>query len=471
MTDLADLSARALAAAIRSKEVSPVEATEAVLRRIEARAGLNAFVTVAAEEALAEARQAETAVLQGAELGPLHGVPYSVKDLLPTKGVRTTMGSRLFAQNIPVADAPSVARCRAAGGVMIGKTTTPEYGHTQTAFSPLSGLTLNPIDPGVTAGASSSGSAVAVAAGMGPLSIGTDGGGSIRIPAACCGIVGMKATLGVIPHLGVPDLYGANSYAGPMARDVEDTALFFEVLQGASPLDPWGQAAVQLHADDLRPLKGLRVGWLPTAGARVEPETAAICASACRRLEAEGAFVEEADLDFRSFEGAFLTILRAGIAARAEPAFRGREAEVAPSLVQTARQGLALSAVDLSHATAARTQLFQLMQLHFERYDLLLSPVLTAPPLPLGYDPMGEIEIDGMSAGTIRGAWYPFTYPHNLTGHPAIALPWGTTEKGLPVAIQLTAPWFKDRFMLRLAQIISGLRPDPATPSRREARI
>jgi len=459
MADLADLSARALARAIRDKDVSPCEVTEAVLRRIGERAELNAFVTIAAEEARAEAKAAEAAVMRGEPLGALHGVPYSVKDLLPTRGVRTTMGSKLFEHNVPAEDAPSVARARAAGGVMIGKTTTPEYGHTQTAYSPLSGLTLNPIDPGVTAGASSSGSAVAVAAGMGPLSIGTDGGGSIRIPAACCGVVGLKATLGVIPHLGVPDLFGANSYAGPMARSVEDVALFFEVLQGASDLDPWGQAAAQLHPDDLRPLKGLRVGWLPTAGARVETETAAITATAVARLEAEGAIVEEADLDFRSFEDCFLTILRAGLAARAEPAFRGREDLVAPSLVETARQGLALSAVDLSQAAAARSRLFQMMQQHFQRFDILLSPVLTAPPLPLGYDPMGEIEIDGVLSGTIRGAWYPFTYPHNLTGHPAIAIPWAHTKGGLPVAVQLTAPWYHDRKLLRLAQTLCELRP------------
>lgn len=459
MADLADLNACALASAIRSKEVSPCEVTEAVLRRIEERAELNAFVTVAAEEARAEAKAAEAAVMRGEALGALHGIPYSVKDLLPTKGVRTSMGSKLFADHIPAADAPSVARARAAGGVMIGKTTTPEYGHAQTAWSPLSGLTLNPIDPGVTAGASSSGSAVAVAAGMGPLSIGTDGGGSIRIPAACCGVVGMKATLGVIPHLGVPDLFGANSYAGPMARSVEDAALFFEVMQGASDLDPWGQAAAQLHPDDLRPLQGLRVGWLPTAGARIERETAAITAGAAACLEAEGAIVEEADLDFRSFEDTFLTILRAGLAARAEPAFRGREELVAPSLVETSRQGLALTAVELAQAAASRSQLFQLMQRHFQRFDVLLSPVLTAPPLPLGYDPMGEIEIDGKISGTIRGAWYPFTYAHNLTGHPAIALPWGQTAAGLPVAVQLTAPWYHDRRLLRLAQCLSGLRP------------
>lgn len=459
MTDIADMTAVELGRRIRSREVSPVEATKAVLRRIEERSRLNAFITVAADAALIEARAAEVSVMRGEDLGPLHGVPYSVKDLLATAGVRTTMGSRLFETNVPAEDAVSVARARAAGGIMIGKTTTPEFGHVQTASSPLFGLTLNPINPDVTAGASSSGSAVAVAAGMGPLSIGTDGGGSIRIPAACCGIVGMKPTLGVIPHLALPDLFAANSYAGPMARTIEDTALFFEVLQGPDRRDPYGQAVRQLHPDDGARLHGLRIGWIPTAGARVEPETAAATLDILHRLDAEGAIIEEADIDFKSFEPVFLTILRAGLALRTGAAFAGREDLVAPSLVETVRLGKGYSAVDLSEAQAERTRLFQMMQAHFGRFDMLVSPVLTAPPLPLGYDPMGEIEIDGTPAGTIRGAWYPFTYPQNLTGHPAISLPWGKNRSGLPIALQLCAPWYHDRKLLRLANAVMQLRP------------
>ena len=196
MADICDLGAVALSSAIRNKEVSAREVAQATLGRIEARADLNAFITVAADEALSEAKAADEALSRGDVLGILHGLPYSVKDLLNTRGVRTTMGSRLFADTVPGEDAVSVARARAAGGVMIGKTTSPEFGHVQSATSPLFGRTLNPIDPNVTPGASSSGAAVAVAAGMGALAIGTDGGGSIRIPASCCGVVGMKPTLG-----------------------------------------------------------------------------------------------------------------------------------------------------------------------------------------------------------------------------------------------------------------------------------
>ena len=212
MTEIADLSAVELSSQLRSKALSPVEVTDAILARIDARADLNAFITITADEARAEAKAAEAKLMEGSELPPLLGIPYSVKDLVNTAGVRTTMGSKLFETNVPKEDGVAVARARAAGAILVGKNTTPEFGHVQSATSPLFGRTLNPIDPTVTPGASSSGAAVAVAAGMGPIALGTDGGGSIRIPAACCGVVGFKPTLGVVPHLQLPDLFGANSY-------------------------------------------------------------------------------------------------------------------------------------------------------------------------------------------------------------------------------------------------------------------
>ena len=223
--DLMDYSARDLAALIRDKEASPVEAVEAALARIEARQELNAFITLTGDQALEAARAAEAAVMAGEPLGPLHGVPYSVKDLILTAGVRTTMGSAIYEDFVPKEDAVAVARAKAAGAILIGKTTTPEFGHKQVATAPIFGRTLNPIDPRYTPGASSSGAAVAVAAGMGPLALGTDGGGSIRIPASCCGIVGLKATLGVVPHLQAPDLYSANSFTGPIARGLSLVAI------------------------------------------------------------------------------------------------------------------------------------------------------------------------------------------------------------------------------------------------------
>lgn len=456
MPNLADLSATEMAAAVRAKQVSPVELATAVLKRLEERADLNAFITVTGDEAMAAARVAEDRVMQGGELPPLHGVPYSVKDLLNTAGVRTTMGSRLFENNVPKTDAVSVARTKAAGAILVGKTTSPEFGHLQAATSPLFGRTLNPIDPTVTPGASSSGSAVAVATGMGPISLGTDGGGSSRIPAACCGVVGFKPSLGTIPHLQLPDLFGANSYVGPMARTVEDVALVFDAISGADFHDTYGQAAKLLHEGGIS-LKGLRVGYIAEGGARVERETAAITAAAVKKLEEAGAVVEEAFMDFKFYEPVFLTILRVGLAARTGPLLKGREDLASQTLIDTISLGNAYSAVDLSNAIAERTRMFREFQALFERFDILVSPTLTAPPLPIGVDPTGDIEIDGVNCGTVRGAWYPFTFPHNLSGHPAITIPCGATAAGLPLGLHLCAPWYRDVALLQVAKEAQAL--------------
>lgn len=455
MTDIADFSAVDLAAAIAARRISPVEAVEAALDRIEARAELNAFVTVSAEQARVAAKEAEAAVQRGDPLGPLHGLPFSVKDLVNTKGVRTTQGSKIFEHFVPESDAVSVARSKAAGGILIGKTTTPEFGHKPEATSPMSGRTLHPTHPDRSPGASSTGSAVAVAAGMGQLSIGSDGGGSIRIPAACCGIVGFKATLGMIPHLQLPDLFGANSYVGPMARTVADTALFFEAMAGFDRMDPYGQAVLppETRVSDL---KGLRVGWLPEGGAKVDPEVAALTHAAVEAMAGQGAEVEEIDLDFKGLEPAFLTVLRAGLSSRVGPYVAKFGNQLDDTLLVRILEGAKLGANDLSAASYERTRFFRLLQQELERFDVIVSPVLTAPALPISLDTAGEVEVGG-NRGTIRGAWYPFTYPLNLTGHPAISMPCGRTAVGLPVGLQIMGRWYADRMILDVAGLLEKM--------------
>ena len=455
MTEIADLSAVALAAEIAACRISPVEAVDAALQRIEERAELNAFVTVSAERARIEAQAAEAAVRRGDELGPLHGVPFSVKDLVNTAGVRTTQGSKIFEQFVPPEDAVSVARARAAGGIMIGKTTTPEFGHKPEATSPVSGRTLHPTHPDRTPGASSCGSAVAVAAGMGPLSIGSDGGGSIRIPAACCGIVGLKATLGMIPHLQLPDLFGANSYVGPMARDVADTALFFEAMAGFHRMEPYGQAVLPPETR-ISELRGLRVGWLPHGGAQVDPEVAAAIRAAVEAMAAEGAEVEEIDLDFKGMEESFLTVLRAGLSARVGPYLAQYGNALDSTLLVRINEGARLDANQLSAASYERTRFVRLLQQALDRFDVIVSPVLTAPAIPIALDTAGEVEIAG-NRGTIRGAWYPFTYPLNLTGHPAISMPCGHSAEGLPIGLQIMGGWYADRMILDVAGLVEAL--------------
>ncbi len=452
--DLMDHGAVALAALVRRKEASPVEIVQAALARIEARRELNAFITVTADEALAAARRAEAAVMAGEPLGPLHGIPYSVKDLTLTAGVRTTMGSAIHEDFVPKDDAVAVARAKAAGAILIGKTLTPEFGHKQVPTAPLFGRTLNPINPAYTPGASSSGAAAAVAAGMGPLALGTDGGGSIRIPAACCGIVGLKATLGVVPHLQAPDLYSANSFTGPMARDVADTRLLFEAIAGFDARDPWGAGSAPPRRAAPVSLRGLRVAWLPSAGNRVDPEVEAIAGAAVQAMAREGASVETVQLDFVSLEKHFLVVLQSLLAARVGANLERFGNRLDASLIDAVQKGRRHTAVDLHEATFAKTRCFNELQALFERFDVLVSPTLSAPPLPIDMDVSAEIEIAGRPAGTVRGAWYPYTYPMNLTGHPALSMPCGRSAIGLPIGLQLVGRWYDDHYLLDVAALV-----------------
>jgi aspartyl-tRNA(Asn)/glutamyl-tRNA(Gln) amidotransferase subunit A len=285
-----------------------------------------------------------------------------------------------------------------------------------------------------------------------PLALGTDGGGSIRIPASCCGIVGLKATLGAIPHLQVPDLFAANSFVGPMARSVANVALAFAALRGPDPRDLYGQAAPA--PAPTRPLAGLRVAWLPRAGGPVAAAVAELTALAVQRLATLGAIPQEISLDFVSLEPAFLVILESALAAWLGSHLPAQRAEIDPSLVCTIEKGLAHGAVVLQRAAAERSAMFRHLQGLFEHHDLLVSPTLTAPSLPSHQDPHGTVLIDGQNAGTIRGAWYPFTFPLNLTGHPALSMPCGFTADGLPVGLQIAGPWHSEPTILATAALL-----------------
>jgi aspartyl-tRNA(Asn)/glutamyl-tRNA(Gln) amidotransferase subunit A len=460
MTAIADLSAFDLAAAIRAKTISSVDAVEAALARIEERAELNAFMAVCADRARAEAKAAEAKVMRGEPLGMLHGIPFSVKDLTNTEGVPTTQGSALFADTVPSADAVAVSRARAAGAILIGKTTTPEFGHKPFTEGPFFGRTLNPHSHAHTCGGSSGGAAVAVAAGMGPLALGSDGGGSIRIPAACCGVVGLKATLGAIPNLQAPDLFGANSYVGPMARDLTDTRLMFEVLVGPDRRDPYGQVeALPRRAllDGERP----RIGFLLRCGNILDAEVEVSVIAAMKQAEALGMIVEPIELDLVSLEPHFLVLLRSLLLARLGGHAAHSPEKLDQTLMATIEAGRAYSAADLCEAQFARTNCFAKVQEILSRYDVIASPTLSAPALPVGLDPLGSIEIAGVSAGTIRGAWYPYTFPFNLTGHPALSLPCGTSKIGLPIGLQLVGRWHEDAYLLDVARRFEAMGRRP----------
>ncbi len=418
-----------LARQIRTKEVSPVAVVDAVLRRIEALQPIvNAFITVTADEARDAARRAEAALIAGGPLGLFHGVPFSVKDLLFTKGIRSTMGSLIFADQVPAEDAVPVRRLREAGAILIGKTTTPEFGHKPLTDSPLFGATRNPWDLSRTAGGSSGGAAAAVATGQGPLALGTDGGGSIRIPAACCGIVGLKPTLGRVPHVHQADLFSTTSYIGPMARSVGEVAACFDVIVGFDPRDPYSRPE---PIDDPRgvEVRGLRLGWLPRVGNRlVDPEVLASCEAAV-------------------------------LAARVGPHMAKFGDKVARSLRESIDRGARWSAVDWGNALGQRTTVYRRVHALFHRFDFLMSPTLARPALALDHDPFEPISIAGETAGSLRGAWYPYMWPFNLSGHPAVSLPCGWSSDGLPIGLQIVGPWYADRRVLALAEHLERERP------------
>jgi aspartyl-tRNA(Asn)/glutamyl-tRNA(Gln) amidotransferase subunit A len=455
-----ETDALTLAQQIRTGAISPVAVIDAVLERIEAlQPTVNAFITVTAEQARRAARRAEAAVMAGEELGHLHGVPFSAKDLLFTKGIRSTMGSLIFADHVPAEDAVPVRRLRAAGAILVGKTTTPEFGHKPLTDSPLFGTTRNPWNLSRTAGGSSGGAAAAVATGQGPLALGTDGGGSIRIPAACCGIVGLKPTLGRVPHVHQADLFSSTSYIGPMARTVAEVAACFDAIVGFDARDPYSRPEPAEDPASVE-VRGLRLGWLPRVGNRlVDPDVLASCEGAVRHLEGRGARVEVVEEDFAAMEDAFLVVLQAGLAARVGPHMAKFGDKVAPSLRATIEAGARWSAVDWANALGRRTAVYRRAHALFEHFDFLVSPTIARTALPVDHNPFEPIDIGGEVAGSIRGAWYPYMWPFNLSGHPAVSLPCGWSSDGLPIGLQIVGPWAADRRVLALAAHLERERP------------
>ncbi|HZD26444.1 MAG TPA: amidase family protein [Alphaproteobacteria bacterium] len=463
--DLCFLPAATLAGLIRRGELSPVELTEAVLARIETQQPrLNAFITVCAERALNDARAAETAVGRGDPLPPLHGVPMSVKDLLNTDGVATTFGSRLLAANVPEHDCLTVVRLKAAGAILVGKTTTPEFGHKPMTEGPLFGRTANPWDVTRTSGGSSGGAGAAVAAGLAPLAVGTDGGGSIRIPAACCGVVGLKPTLGVIPHDQAADGFGNLIYIGPMTRTVLDAALMLDAMAGPDACDPYAvhprPVSYAASATTEGSLEGKRVAWRPFLGNDIiDPAVLQLAEAGAAALEELGASVERVEDDFENAEAHWLVITHSIWASRFRALAARGHAQMDPTLLAQMERGLAYSAVELQDALRWRTALFRRVQEWFDSYDLVATPTLARTAVPIGQDALGEVEIAGRMAGSLRGAWYPYTHPFNMTGHPAITLPCGLAPDGLPVGLQLIGRWHDEPGLLHAAALFEGLRP------------
>jgi aspartyl-tRNA(Asn)/glutamyl-tRNA(Gln) amidotransferase subunit A len=458
------MTAVQLAQAMRAGELSPLEVMRDVLRRIEgAQPVLNAFVSVCAEQALDAARDAERMRSRGAQLGPLHGVPFSVKDLVATQGVRTTYGSLIFADHVPDHDAVSVARLKRAGAILVGKTTTPEFGQKGLTEAPLFGRTRNAWRADRTCGGSSGGAAVAVAAGLGPLAVGTDGGGSTRIPAACNGVVGFKQSLGVVPSE-AEDAFGNISYISPMARTVADCALMLDVMAGPHPTDPHTlNRPASSYATAARPegdLRGVRVGWRPYLGNRkIAAETLRLCESAALAFHELGADVVDVADDFHNSEDLWLIVNGSYRLAQYGHHLPAHRARMDPTLVAQLDRAAGYSAQELYRAIFQRTALYRQVQTWFEGVDIVITPTLARNALPLEHDFFAPIEIDGEPVDTLRRAWYPYTLPFNMTGHPALSVPCGWDSEGLPLGIQLIGRLGEDARLLHAAALFEQIRP------------
>jgi aspartyl-tRNA(Asn)/glutamyl-tRNA(Gln) amidotransferase subunit A len=453
----ADLTATELIAAYRAGELSPVEATQDVLDRIDQLdRQVRAFCLVDADRALEAAEASERRWQQGQPQGLVDGVPTSIKDVYLTQGWPTLRGSKVVSphQEWPV-DGPSVARLREHGAVLLGKTTTSELAWKAVTDSPLTGVTVNPWDTSRTSGGSSGGSAVAVALGMGPLSMGTDGGGAVRIPASFTGTVAIKPTYGRVPHWPAGPL-GTLAHSGPMARTVADTALLLDVVSGPDARD-WSALppTTRSYSGALdHGVLGLRIALSPTLGyVDVDPEVADAVQTAANVFRNLGADVEVADPGFADCVRDFHILWFTAMAKTVERLIPRERELLEPVLQEIVKQGERCTALDYLSATATKMAMGATMGAFHERYDLLLTPTVPITPFLAGE----EVPIGWHSPRWT--SWTPFTYPFNMTQQPAVSVPCGWSRTGLPIGLQVVGPRHADDRVLAACEAYERVAP------------
>jgi amidase len=458
MTEACDLTAVEARRLIGQKRLSPLELVESCIRRIEAvDHAVNAMVARDFERARTEARAAEARVARGEALGPLHGLPLGIKDLENTAGLRTTYGSVMFRDHVPREDQAMVAALRRAGGIVLGKTNTPEFGAGANTRNKVYGATGNPFDPVRSAAGSSGGSAVALATGMVPLASGSDMGGSLRNPAAFCGIVGMRPSPGLVPSelrlLGWSSL----SVLGPMARDVADLALMLSAMIGDDARDPLAytvQGRAVRSAGEFYPvgpvdLASLRVA--ATADFGFAPTEAGIAAAFDGRLaRLSGMFgaLEQATPDCRGADEAFAVKRAVAFLAAFGGTFKASPEKLGANIRANVEEGLRYSAEDVARAEATHTAYYRRWQDFFGKYDIIITPAITITPR--AWTELYPSEIDGRPTKSYFH-WLALAYAVTLSGHPALSLPLGRDAAGMPFGLQIIGPRGGDALVLRVA--------------------
>jgi len=446
----------------RALQASPGEVLDAVLDRIDAvNPKLNAYVTMARETAIRAADAATEAIARGGDLPALHGIPVSIKDLTPTQGIRTTFGSKIYEHHVPDEDALVVERLRAAGAIIVGKTNTPEFGAGGNTFNAVFGATRNPWDPNLTCGGSSGGAAVALATGMGPLAQGTDLGGSLRTPAAFCGVVGFRTTPGLIPVYPTVLAWDSFSVAGPMARTVADTALLLSVMAGPddrAPLSYEVDTTQFQHAVEEPSVTGWRVAWTPDLNGLipVDEGVARVAEAAARVFQSLGATVEAASPDFREVNDIVLATRGVSMVAHHAERLGQWRAVMQQGLVWNVEQGLALTPREIAEGEKLRTVLWHRVRSFMETYDLLITPTVAVQPFPI--EQPYPTEINGKALDNYT-QWFFLTYAISVVGLPAISVPCGFTADGLPVGLQIVGRRRQEAAVLRAAAAFEAAAP------------
>lgn len=457
-TELVSLDASRLAELIRTKEVSPVEVMQAHLARIDAvDHKLNAIVTLA-DGALEAAKAAETAVMEGREIGPLHGVPFTVKDSIDTAGVMTQRGSPIFKGRVPDADATTVTRMKKAGGILLAKTNQPEFSFWIETDNLLSGRTLNPWNTERTPGGSSGGESAAIAAGMSPLGLATDITISIRGPAALTGVVGFKATHGRIPMTGIwPRVPRRFWHVGPIARSVRDIALAYSLLAGPDGADGFSVAPLNVDSGvQSSPGRPLRVGWLIDAFAPVDADVAATVKASAQALQSLGISVEPVRIPVLETINALDLAWKLQVM-ETKPAFKQATAGHEDKIFKHVQNVFDTPDTPIAEFVEAEQQAEQMRDgfaAYFQRYDALICPVTT---VPAHHHDAAEFDIDGQKTSSLHVM--TATAPLSVTGHPGLSLRFGTSRDGLPVGVQLVAPWLAESTLLHLASLLESVSP------------
>ncbi len=451
------MSAAEMRLRVARKDISPVALTARALERAEeTQSRLNAFFELMPESAMAAARAAAHPVMSGESLGALHGIPLSVKDLIAVGGARFSFGSRTMADNIAAEDAPAVERARKAGAVVIGKTTTSEFGCKPVGDSPLTGITRNPWNTDKTPGGSSAGAAVSVAAGVTPFALGTDGGGSIRIPSAFTGLAGIKgsfARVPVWPTSATPTL----AHVGPLARSVRDAAMLFSAIAGYDARDPFsiaGEVPDVLAACD-QSVRGMRVVWSPTLGyARPDEDVVTVVEAAVRKFEDAGAIVTRIDDVFEADPADLWTAeFYAGVGIKLRDFLENQRDLLDPAVADILEPALGQEMQDYYTKVFTRYALRDRMTALFRNYDVLLSPVLPVSSLDVGKN------VPDSHADRNLVSWVYYTYPFNLTGQPAGAVCAGLSPDGMPVGLQVVGRYLDEAAVVRAMAFVERMQP------------